>query len=82
MMYNTGSMTYTILIQSSEECHITFTFVECSSVVVSTLTLKWQGLGGHPPAAHWNSQLVSFSAFGVRENELVHTKGTVISRYC
>ncbi|KAG0718200.1 Protein JBTS17 [Chionoecetes opilio] len=65
--------------ESSEECHISFTFVESCCVVVSTLVLGWQGLRGHLPAAHWHPLVVSFSALGVRENELPHLKGALIS---
>lgn len=70
-----------VLLQSSEECHITFSFVEHSSVVVSTLTLRWRGSRGHLPAAHWNTQLVSLPELGLRENDLLHIQGTLISRY-
>ncbi|XP_063881049.1 uncharacterized protein LOC135111554 isoform X2 [Scylla paramamosain] len=67
--------------ENSEECLITFTFLECLSVVTSTLTLRWRGSRFHPPAAHWNSKLVSFSALGVQENELQQVKGILISSY-
>ncbi len=69
-----------VLLQSSEECHVTFSFVEHSSVVVSTLTLRWRGSRGHLPAAHWNTQLVALSELGLRENDVLHIQGTLVSR--
>ncbi|MPC71982.1 hypothetical protein E2C01_066274 [Portunus trituberculatus] len=67
--------------ETCEECRITFTFLECLSVVSSTLTLRLRGSRLFLPATQWDSKLVPFSALGIQENGLQQVKGTLISRY-
>ncbi|XP_042207025.1 uncharacterized protein LOC121855908 isoform X2 [Homarus americanus] len=81
-------VTSCFLLQGSQgkQCHTTFSFVDNSCLIMTTLTLQWEGSGCLvPPAAvvsaFWNYISVSHQTFGMRENELLQRKGTLISQY-
>ncbi|XP_069948983.1 uncharacterized protein [Cherax quadricarinatus] len=69
-----------------EKCHTTFSFIDDTVLIITTLTLKWEGLGCMVPqdrvvSAYWSYISVSHLALGLKSSQVLQEKGTLISQY-
>ncbi|XP_045608316.2 uncharacterized protein [Procambarus clarkii] len=69
-----------------KQCHTTFSFVDDSCLIITTLILQWGGFGcvvseGREASACWNYVSVSHLAIGMKGSEVLQSEGTLISQY-
>ncbi|XP_068244543.1 uncharacterized protein [Palaemon carinicauda] len=64
-----------------EQCLITFSFFDDSSLLNTTLSLRWRPTDCSILSASWYTVHTAFRSMGIREQEVVKEKGSLISRY-
>ncbi|XP_066968684.1 ciliogenesis and planar polarity effector 1-like isoform X2 [Macrobrachium rosenbergii] len=64
-----------------QQCLITFSFFDASSLLNTTLSLRWGTSNCRILSASWYTVHTAFKCMGIREEEIIQKKGSLISRY-